>query len=414
MTTEYRPVRFKCSGTLKGLTEDYWNEAYQARDSGRKIAWCSGLVPSDILAAMDFFNIFAMNNSATCGAQRLSVDLCEIAEAEGYSPDLCSYARTDIGGALQGEETRNPLKPPKPDMLLVGNGQCHSITKWFEALGHIFNVPVILIDAPFMHDDANEDTYLNAKNYLIEQFQELISFLEGFTGRRFNHDRLQECVEHSGNLFRAWKEALKLRQHIPTPMSAFDIFTQLFPILGFRAIPEGAAYYRELQTELAERIAQEMWAVPNERFRLHVDGIPMWYNLRGIPTKLASYGAVAVTHFYFCAFDYWFLDSSQPLDSTADVLLRCYVNRGIKQRIDIISRLIEDYHLDGMIVQVSRTCKGVTATSYELARGVEEKTGVPSLIYESDMCDSRLFAEAQVDVRLEAFMEMLASKTPTR
>ena len=150
---EVKPLRFECQEKLKKLTERYWEEA---REGGKKIAWCSALVPAEILRAMDFFLIFAMNNSATCGTARVSLGLCERAEEEGFSQDLCSYARTDIGSALMGDETLSPLKPPKPDLIIVGNGQCHSISKWLESLAHIWNIPIILIDVPFFDERREE------------------------------------------------------------------------------------------------------------------------------------------------------------------------------------------------------------------------------------------------------------------
>jgi benzoyl-CoA reductase/2-hydroxyglutaryl-CoA dehydratase subunit BcrC/BadD/HgdB len=38
---------------------------------------------------------------------------------------------------------------------------------------------------------------------------------------------------------------------------------------------------------------------------------------------------------------------------------------------------------------------------------VTERTGVPGVIIEGDMTDSRLFNEAQVQTRMDAFLEML-------
>ena len=414
METELRPRKFKCHDKLRVLTDDYWQRAYRAREDGKYVAWCSGMIPSDILSAMDFFTVFTMNNSATSASRHVSLDLCEVAEAKGYSPDLCSYAKTDIGSALMGEETKNPLRPPKPDILLVGNGQCHTINKWLESLGHIFNVPVVLIDVPFLHDGFDDDTYERGRRYVVEQLQELITFLEGFCGRRLNYDRLQECVELSGNMFRTWKAVYELCQNVPSPMSVFDIFTHLFPVLGFRATPEGVAYYEDLKAEVAERVAQGISAIPDEKFRVHLDGVPTWFNLRGLYSRLASYGACPITHVYPLIFNYEKLDSARPLESTTDCLLGAYANRGIKQRTDIVAEAVDDFHLDGLIMQMSRTCKAITVPSYEIAQGVERITGKPYVVYESDMCDPRLHSEAQLDTRLQAFMEVLEHRTARR
>jgi len=414
METELRPLKFKCHDNLRRLTDDYWQRAYRAKEEGKYIAWCSAMVPSDILSAMDFFLVFAMNNSATSGSRHVSLDLCEVAEAEGYSPDLCSYAKTDIGSALMGAETKNPLRPPKPDIILVGNGQCHTISKWLESLGHIFNVPVISVDVPYLHDGFDADTYARGQRYVVDQLQEIITYLEGFTDSRFSYDRLEECVDLSGRMFRTWKNVFELCQNIPSPMSVFDIFTHLFPVLGFRATAEGVAYYEELKSEVAERVAQGVSAIPQERFRVHLDGVPTWFNLRGLYSRLASYGACPITHVYPLIFNYESLDSARPLESTADCFLGAYANRGIRQRTDILAKVAVDFHLDGLVMQMSRTCKAITVPSCEIAQGVERITGLPYVVYETDMCDPRLHSEAQLDTRLQAFMEVLEHRTARR
>ena len=261
---DYKPVKLKCHDKLRKITAEYWEKAYQARDIGKPIVWCSGMVPAEFFTAMDFFTIYAMNNSATCASRGVSLELCQRAEAVGYSPDLCSYARVDIGSVLAGEETTSPLKPPRPDLILVTNGQCHTITKWFENLARLFNVPIILIDTPMLHDGWDRDTFDRAYDYIKVQLQEMISFLEEFTGRSFNYDKLQEDIANSGRMFRLWCDALDLCQNISSQLTCFDVFTHLFPVLGLRGTVEGAEYYREFKEEVAERVANNFSAIPNE------------------------------------------------------------------------------------------------------------------------------------------------------
>jgi bcr-type benzoyl-CoA reductase subunit B len=414
METKYQPIKLKCHEQLRRITARYWEQAQQVRETGKRVVWCSGMVPAEFLTAMDFFTIYCMNHSATCGARGVSLELCQRAESEGYSPDICSYSRTDIGSALAGEESKSPLNQPKPDLLLVGNGQCHTITKWFESLGWLFNVPVILIDVPFLHDDMDKETYSRARAYVKEQLQELIYFLEEFTGHSFDYDRLREDVANSSKMFQLWQEALEVRQNIPSPVTVFDIFTHLFPILGLRGTAEGADYYQEFKEELAERVANKVSAIPGERFRLHLDGVPIWFNLKGLASKFASHGAAPLSHVYTMSFGRFSnLDPASPIDSTAECLLTPHSNRGTKQRIDILVDHVEKYHLNGLAMQISRTCKGLNVGVYDIMEGVERRTGIPGVVFETDMCDPRLHSEAQVDATLEDFFEMLAARYPS-
>ena len=53
-----------------------------------------------ILHGMGVATVYPENYGALLGAQRAAVPLAQVAEERGYSPDLCSYARSHIGSVL--------------------------------------------------------------------------------------------------------------------------------------------------------------------------------------------------------------------------------------------------------------------------------------------------------------------------
>ena len=59
-------------------------------------------------------------------------------------------------------------------------------------------------------------------------------------------------------------------------------------------------------------------------------------------------------------------------------------------------------------------CKPFFMGQADILEQVERRTGVPGVILESDMCDSRWHSDAQLDTRIEAFMEVLSSREPRR
>ena len=69
----------------------------------KKVAWVTSGAPIEILRALGFFLVYPENHAALCGARRKAEGLAVHAENAGYSRDLCSYARTDIGAALSGD-----------------------------------------------------------------------------------------------------------------------------------------------------------------------------------------------------------------------------------------------------------------------------------------------------------------------
>ncbi len=80
-----------------------------------------------------------------------------------------------------------------------------------------------------------------------------------------------------------------------------------------------------------------------------------------------------------------------------------YLNIGLEHMAEVINRLIDLYEVDGVVIHSNRSCKPYSFGQYELQKMIN----VPSVVIEADMVDSRVFSEAQVETRLEAFLEML-------
>ncbi|MCK7504766.1 MAG: 2-hydroxyacyl-CoA dehydratase family protein [Desulfobacterales bacterium] len=67
-----------------------------------KIAWCTSVGPAEILRAFGFQVYFPETHSAMLGATRMATEFIPVANAIGYSPEICSYLTADIGAFLKG------------------------------------------------------------------------------------------------------------------------------------------------------------------------------------------------------------------------------------------------------------------------------------------------------------------------
>ncbi|MDD5747701.1 MAG: 2-hydroxyacyl-CoA dehydratase family protein, partial [Actinomycetota bacterium] len=75
--------------------------------------------------------------------------------------------------------------------------------------------------------------------------------------------------------------------------------------------------------------------------------------------------------------------------------------------LEKIISLMERFHTDGVVMHSNRSCKPYSLGQYDIGREIGSRTGKPVLIIEADMTDSRVYAEAQVRERIEAFIESL-------
>ena len=402
--TEKEKRRLQASQKMKELMTRYYIGAKMAEGSDKKIAWITSGGPVEFLIAADIIPIYPENHGAMLGASRMSVELCEVAEGLGYSRDLCSYARGDIGSAITKKSPIGGL--PRPDFLLACNNICGTVLKWYQALSRLFNVPLFFLDTPFVHHKLVPESLL----YVRRQFEELIDFLEVQTNKKFDRDRLTEVVRYSGESAVLWKAVLNQCAHRPSPMSCFDAFINMAPIVTLRGTKEVADFYREMKNELQERIARGISAVPAEGFRLLWDNIPIWYKMREHSELFASYGACLVADTYTNAWVFEGLETEDPLVGLARAYATAYLNISIDLMVERVLKLIKRFSIDGVIIHSNRSCKPYSLGQYDIQRLLYEKTGIPGLVLEADMTDARVYSDAQAQTRVEAFIETLQNR----
>lgn len=387
---------------MKQLITNYYIEAKTTQE--KPICWITSGGPVEFLIAMDVIPVYPENHGAMCGASKIAVGLAEVAESMGFSPDVCSYARADIGGAA----TSNGAIPgglPKPDFLLCCNNICGTVVKWYEQLARMYGVPLFLFDTPFVHKEERA----HATGYVKRQCLELIAFLERQTGKKWSDDRFEEVALLAVEGIDLWKQVLKTAESRPSPFTCFDAFIHMAPIVTLRGTPEVVEYYQSLRDEMIRRVEDGVGAVPDEKYRLIWDNIPIWYAMRSLGTLFAENRACLVADTYTTA---WAVDIriDDPLTSMAEAYIKVYLNISIDLMIEQLTALLERFSADGLVMHSNRSCKPYSLGQYDLSREVTKRTGKPALIIEADMTDSRVYSEAQTRERVEAFIESLAGK----
>jgi len=399
-------LHFKKQKNMKEIMTVYYMEAKSARISGRKIAWITSGGPVEPLIAMDVIPVYPENHGAMIGASKMGVGLCETAEGMGYSPDLCSYARSDIACATVNGGPIGGL--PRPDMLVCCNNICGTVLKWYEVQARYFKVPLFILDTPFCHVGFADE----AKRYVRRQLDEYILFLEKTCGRKMDNNRLKEVGKLSLEGQRLWQAVLNTTANRPAPMSAFDAFFHLALIVTLRGTRDVIDYYSQLLIKMKDRVARGKGAIPNEKYRLLWDNIPIWPRTRWLSQKFASHDACLVADTYTSA---WcgtmkYIDENNFFDSMAEAYTRIYLNIGIDEMAKQVLEMIDKYQIDGIVMHSNRSCKPYSIGQYDIQKIIEKERGIPSLMIEADMVDERSFTESQVETRIDAFMEVIKQR----
>jgi len=395
--------KIKSVSRMKEIMTNYYIDAKTAEQTGKKVAWITSGGPVEFLIAMDVIPVYPENHGAMIGASKMGIGLCEKAEEMGYSRDLCSYARSDIACAQTNGGPIGGL--PKPDFLVCCNNICGTVMKWYEVQARAYNVPLFILDTPFIHTTFSDA----AKKYVINQTNEYIEFLEKQTGKKMDYDKMLEVSRLAVKGLRLWQEVLDTAAHKPAPMTAFDAFFHLALIVTLRGTQIAVDYYQQLVDEMKQRIRDGIAMVPNEKYRLLWDNLPVWYKTKWLSDKFASHNACLVGDTYTSA---WsgvldLIDENNFIETGSVAYSSVYINVSLDQMFETLEKLIKKYDVDGLVMHSNRSCKPYSLGQYDLQKMVMKKLKIPTLMLEADMVDERSFSESQIETRIDAFMETL-------
>jgi bcr-type benzoyl-CoA reductase subunit B len=372
----------------------------------RPVAWVTSGAPTEALKALDFFLIYPENHAALCGVRRRAEQLSEEAENAGYSRDICSYARTDIGAMLSGITPVGRL--PRPDLLLCCTNICQTVLYWYRVLADHFRCPLVLIDTPFLYGEAQPHQIA----YVKRQLEEMIPVAEGVASRRLDERRFREVMAHAKRATDLWLQIMDRSRHRPAPMTAFDGFIHMGPIVDLRGDLETIEYYERMLAELDDRVEEGVGAVKEERHRVLWDNLPIWFKISDFSKWLADRGVNVVVSTYTYAWGELspLIDPEKPFESMARVYLHPILNRSTGDKLRSMRRMVEAFKLDGVILHSDRSCKPYSLGQIDQRDRLVNEIGVPALLLEADHNDPRSYSEEQGNSRLEAFVETMEAQ----
>ena len=161
-----------------------------------------------------------------------------------------------------------------------------------------------------------------------------------------------------------------------------------------------------------ERIAQGIGMVPNEKYRLLWDNLPVWYKTKWLSDKFSSHNACLVADTYTSAWGgvVHLIDENNFINTMALAYSSIYINVSIDKMYSTLKNMIIKYDVDGLVMHSNRSCKPYSLGQYDLQKMVQDDLGTPVLIIEADMVDERNFSESQIDMRIDAFMEIIKDR----
>ncbi|MHB0959640.1 MAG: 2-hydroxyacyl-CoA dehydratase subunit D [Pirellulaceae bacterium] len=407
MSTSPERKDFAASKQMKEVMAKHFGDLAKGPEEGKKTAWCTSVGPAELLRALGFNVYFPENHGAMLGATRKAMELIPLANAEGFSPDICSYLTSDIGSYLKGE---TPLQKmglagvPKADVLVFNTNQCRDVEDWFQWYARQWNIPCLGIHTPRAVGEVDEPLI----RYVTSRTEALVEPLENVAGTKLDIDRLREVIALSKECTTLWKQVLETAAHVPSPITFFDGTIQMGPAVVMRGTPEAVDYYKLLVAELEQRVADGVAAVEGERMRIYWEGMPIWGKLKDLSNQFLQLQICVVASTYCNSWIFDDLDPGDPFASMARAYSSIFICRSEARKEKYIEQMVEKFRVDGILYHDAKTCPNNSNSRYEMPQRMRQKLGKPFLTINGDLNDLRLYSDEQTRTNIEAFAEQLA------
>ncbi|MGV8058009.1 MAG: 2-hydroxyacyl-CoA dehydratase subunit D [Smithellaceae bacterium] len=400
------------------LVDAYWEELRNAPKMGKKVAWTCGPPSSQILFASQGMAFhYAEPFGAYVAGRHMQAPFLKANDDLGYAADVCGYEKISFGhiqlsrtGEMKNIDPKYDL--PTPDFAFTARC-CPNHATFVDAVGRTYGIPTVQIDVPYAYEPAS--AYAESVAYVKRQILEVIvPFVEKMLGKKYDFDALSQWMANLQKTVALRHEFMEAGKVHPAPMTFFDAMLSIAMVVTLAGRPEATAYSEKLKVEVDERIKNKIGALSEERHRVYFDHIPIWYNISYLSKKLADNGINIVCANYthgegFPRYPETF-DPKTPVDSMADFLVRNNRCALPHYKLQWAVDAAREYECDGAMFHNNRTCRYFAVDQLECAKEMERKLGIPTVIFDGDTCDPQFLSQAQLESRLDAWIEQLETR----
>ena len=374
-------------------------DAIEAKKNGIPVAWVSSNFPVEIPETLGIATVYPENQAAGIAARGAGERMCNVAEADGYSNDICAYARISMAYAKLKSCPEQDVA--MPDVVLCCNNICNCMIKWYENLAQELNVPMIMLDIPFNPDYDVSDALVQ---YVSAQFWDVVHQLESLFHLKWDDDKFQQVTGFSCRASRAWLAATGCAKYVPSPFNGFDLLNHMAVMVTARGKECSGDAMETLYKEYMENHKNGTSTFrTEEKYRILFEGIACWPYLRATSTGLKSRGINMVTTIYADAFGYDYDSFEGMIKAYCSVPNAINLEKSRDKRI----KLCKDNHVEGMLVHTNRSCKLWSGFMYEMSRQIGKACDIPVVSFDGDQADPRNFSEAQYDTRVQGLTEIM-------
>ena len=353
------------------------------------IVWTNMVMTPELFYAAGLIPVNMELVAGWLSSLHLSRDYISRSEGNGFSPSICSYHKATLGLIEDGGLSR-PLGAAVSSHICDGGV---GVANFFRQK---YGTDTFVLNVPFDRKAINKD-------YLIEQYRNLVTWIKNYTGKKLTDDKIKEALELSNKTREYWLKVLELRKGDPVVPGRFmlrNLFGATF-LFGSQFGYDVVKAYHDEMLEQYEKGKENNFHKNHKRI-LWIHFAPLYNNnlLEYFEDELGCSIVFDITgHIYWPEYDI-----QKPLESLAErTLSHVYLGKAA-ERNQLYANIIREYRIDGVIHMMHNGCRAIPGASWQV-RDVADGVGVPYLELSGDCIDPRGFSEEQMKLRMEAFKE---------
>ncbi|EJP6473986.1 2-hydroxyacyl-CoA dehydratase [Clostridium botulinum] len=359
----------------------------ELKDNGYKIAgeFCA-YTPWEIIAASGAIPV------GLCGTSEEPIE-----DAEKHLPrNLCPLIKSSYGFAVTEKCPYMYFSD-----VVIGETTCDGKKKMYELLSkkkkvHIMQLP---------QTQNTEDAFKLWRNEIIR----LKQFLEKEFNVEITEEKIKKMIKIKNKERKSLRNFYELGRLNPPPLTGMEILKVLRGA--------GFTWDKEDQVRSIDNIVEEIKKqyemgktnVPKDSKRILVTGCPLGEATDKIINTIEENGGVVVAY-ENCGgaknLNYLVDESKEPINALTEKYLNiaCSCMSPNKKRIDLISEIINDYKIDGVVDVILQACHTYNVESTTIKEFVTKEKNIPYISIETDYSQKDI---GQLRTRLAAFIEIL-------
>jgi len=398
-TSNNRPEAMQYFDEIANFFGKREKEIRAAKESGKKVVgYLCTFAPTELILAADAIPVRV--NSGWYDAAKLGDRIVPV--------EVCPVIRSTIGAKMIGLSPYLELSD-----ALISVLTCDGMTKLSEILSDY--KPVWTMPLPRVKDSAQ------ATRFWREELLTVKGQIEALTGNKIKQKKLKSAIELTQKATKAFRRLQELRRGSPVIMGRDAMLVN--QTYMWDEIKRWTEKTEALCDELDKRARQKDWACPPDTPRVMVTGTPMiWPDNWKLPTLIEEgtpqgilvadelcsserilYDPVGV--------DEWSMNDM--LDAIAERYLMastcpCFTSKdGNEDRVNWLLNKIKEWNIQGVIYYVHRGCM-LYAMEYTRVKKVLDHINIPVYYLDTEYTREDV---GQMKTRVEAFLEMLTSRT---